>query len=258
MIKDLYANYEEDGDSVIELTGVKDIHYELIHESIEEQVDDPFVTQVNFMEEYFESVEKQKKINGENPEIAEELRKDCFEFCKEVILLIDQKYGLDVEDTSLDELGDDGIKNLSIALYEFFVTNYPKNIKKFFIKYINTHIDDIANILSEFKSKTDVVTVSLKEKLKDEKEALILSNLKKVIEYVDSLDIDGMEILSVYNQDRWDVYTITEAIQNMILGDGFTHRFFYPLMTEYDDKNYEAVFNGITSGLLNKFMKDYD
>jgi hypothetical protein len=256
MLKDLYEKYEEDSDSEIELTGVKDVHYELIHESIADQVKDPFVTQVNFMEEYFDSIDQQKKINGENPEIAEELRQDTVTFCKEVIAMINEKFQLDIEESSLDELSDDNIKNFAMALYEFFITNYPKNIKKFFIKYIIAHIDDIANVLSEFKNKTDVVTTSLKEKLKDERQAIIMSNLKKVVEYIDSLDLDGMELLSVFNQDRWDVYTLTEAMEDMLIGDTFVHTFFYPLMGEYDDENHENVMNGIASGLLNKFMKE--
>ena len=102
---------------------------------------------------------------------------------------------------------------------------------------------DIANSLDHLKDRNDVVTNSLKNKLQDDRAVLILSNLKTVIEHIDTLDISGLDILGVYNPERYEIYVLSEAIQDCLISDSF------------EDDNYTNIYLAIESGLLKKFKK---
>ena len=251
----IYEDYEVDSEEAIELPDIRAMHYELINESIKEQIEDPFESKSNFVEEYFETVDKQLELNGENPEVFSNLKNDVETFCNEVINMIDAKYNLDanIEDLELEDL-----KNLTLSLYSFFIVKYPKNIKKFFVKYIIANKDTIADALSSYNSKSDSVSISLKEKMSDPKIALILSHLRAVIEYIDSLDLNALDLMAVFNPERYDVYIITNAINDMVIGENFTHSFFYPLVNESEDDNFDNVFLSIEYSLMKKYNKSMD
>lgn len=255
MLADLHEDYEIDNDELIELPQIKEMHYELINESIQEQVDDPFESKTNFIDTYFELIESQLESNGENPEVSESIKNDAIQFCLEIVKKIDGKYNIDVDMDTLEEKSLEDIKAFTYSLYDFFLIHYPKNLKKFFVKYIVSHMDDIANSLDHLKDRNDVVTNSLKNKLQDDRAVLILSNLKTVIEHIDTLDISGLDILGVYNPERYEIYVLSEAIQDCLISDSFAHSFFYPLVGDFEDDNYTNIYLAIESGLLKKFKK---
>lgn len=258
MLMEISEEYEVDNDSLILIPNISSIHYELINELIVEQVEDPFMSKTNYLQEYFDSVGEQMDENGENPEIAVALRNDAFDFCVEVIQLIDKKYELDIDLDSLKDLPLPKVKNIAFALYSFFIVNYEKNIKKFFVKFINKNKDILYDAVSNNKDRNDVFTNSMKNKIADEKMAIILSNLKTVINYIIDLDLDGMELISNFNPERYDIYTITEAIEDFIITEsGFTNNFFYPLKEDTATNVYTRIFSAIQASLIKKYKKEW-
>jgi hypothetical protein len=256
MITDLLEDVEIDNDELIELPELKALHSDLIDESIKEQIDDPFESNVNFVDEYFSIFDKQIDNAEENPDLREQLESDAKRFCEEVLNMIDDKYELGIDDDeTLGEMNLEQIKDLTYAVYDFFVIHYPKNIKKFFVKYIIQNIDTIDEALSSLRNKNDVMTNSMKTKLVDERAAAIVANLRTVIGYIDDLDLKGMDVLAYFNPDRYEIYVLTNAIQDMVISENFVRGFFKVLNSEYEDGHFTEVYISIKSGLIKKFKK---
>lgn len=255
MLSQYEEDYELDNDELMELPELRGLHAELIDEEIKEQVENPFESKINFLDDYFEDYDVLYEQYEENPDMMNTLNSDATNFCLEVINLIDEKYGLDVDEESLSELGIDKLKAITYSLYEFFVVNYSKNLKKFFVKYIMNNSEEIYNVLSNVQSKNDVFTVSYKQKLSDEKIAVILSNLKTVIEYVNSLDLEPLEVMDIYNPERYDIFQITSLITDGTLNGDFTAKFFEPLVYSNSSEDYIDMFSSIEGGLIKKFRK---
>ena len=255
MLADLYDDFEVDNGEILEIPELKNAHRELIDESIKEQINDPFDSTANFVDEFFTMVEKQLEKDSDNPDLQEEVTSDARRFCIEVIGMIDDKYNIDADTDTLEQMDFEDLKNLTYGLYDFFIVHYSKNLKKFFIKYIIQNIDTISEALQGYKDTNDVTTNSLKSKLTDERAAIIISRLRTVINYIDDLDIDGSELLGYFNPERYDIYILNVAIEEMTIGDDFVRKFFKTVVDEYEDDHYTEVFLSIQSGLIKKFKK---
>lgn len=255
MLTDLVDNYEVDNDELIELPQLKGLHYELINENIRDQIEDPTESRVNFIDQYFLSVENELNDNEENIELVQNLKADVVKFCLEVITLLDDKYNLNIDRDAIEDLNLEKMKSLTYALYEFFVIKYVKNLKKFYIKYIMSHLDDICNVFASEQEPNDIMYYSFKEKLKDPRAVTILVNLDKVIEYINTLDIDGMDLIGYYNPERYDIYIISEAMQDLLISETFVDAFIEPMNDKYDETIFTRVKLSIESSLLKKFKK---
>ncbi len=258
MLTDLYNSFEVDNDSMMELPELSSLHNELISESILDQIENPFESRVNFVDEYFNTVNKQMELNDENPETYAAITSEAIAFCMDVLKLIDKKFELDLDDESLLDKGLEEIKTLTYAAYEFFVIHYFKNLKKFFVKYITMHLDDINDIIGDNKDRNDVVTNAMKIKVDDPRMVNVLSNLKTVINYIDSLELDGSDILDVFNQDKYEIFVLNSAIGNSLISPNFGTKFFAPVTKDYFDDAFSDIFLSIQSSLMRKFVKIED
>lgn len=247
--------YDIDNDEIQELPELRSLHAELINEEISEQVEDPFVSKVNFLDDYFDEYDDLMEQYDENPDMVAKLVDDATAFCNEVLKLIDEKYNLDLDDDALAEYGIEKLKAVTYSLYDFFIINYTKNLKKFFVKYIIKNAEEICNVLNDVRDKTDVTTVSFKQKLNNEHVAVILSNLRTVIEYVNSLDLEPLEVMDIYNPERYDVYQISTMITDGVLNGDFVSKFFEPIIVQDTSEDYIEIFSSIEGNLLKKFKK---
>ena len=141
MITDILDDFEVDDGELVELPELEATHRELIDGSIREQIQNPFDSSVNFVDEYFTELDRQMTNSEENPDLKSQVVTDGMKFCQEVIELIDTRYGLDIDDDTVEEMSLEDVRALCYALYDFFVVHYPKNIKKFFIKICNNIIN---------------------------------------------------------------------------------------------------------------------
>ena len=251
----LDEDYEIDTDELVELPELEATHRELIDESIKEQIEDPFESSVNFVDEYFTELEKQIERCDENPDLKAQIITDGKKFCQEVIKMVDAKYSLDIDDETIEEMDLESLMQLTYGIYDFFVVHYPKNLKKFFIKYIIQNIDVINEALMGSRDVNDVMVNSLKTKLNDERAARIIANLRTVIDYIDDLDLDGLEVLGYYNPERYDIYVLTNAIHDMTISENFVRGFFQVLTNSYEDDHYTEIYIAIESGLIKKFKR---
>lgn len=247
--------YDIDNDELMELPELRSLHAELINEEIAEQVEDPFQNKVNFLDDYFDEYDDLMEQYDENPDMVNKLVSDATEFCNEVLKLIDEKYGLDIDEEQVSDFGIDKLKAVTYSLYDFFVINYTKNLKKFFVKYIIKNKEEICNVLADARDRADVTTTSFKQKLNSEDIAVILSNLRTVIEYVNSLDLEPLEMMDIYNPERYDVYQINELISEGILNGDFVSKFFEPIIYQDTSEDYIEIFSSIEGSLLKKFKK---
>ena len=255
MLSQYEEDYELDNDELMELPELRGLHYELINEEIAEQVENPFESRINFLDDYFDEYDDLVEQYEENPDMMSILKTDAHAFCCSVIKLIEEKFNLDIDDENINDLGIDKLRSITYALYEFFVVNYSKNLKKFFVKYIIKNSNEIYNVLSNVQEKQDVVTASYKQKLTDEKIAVILSNLKAVIEYVNSLDLEPLEVMDIYNPERYDIYQLTALVTEGTMNGDFTSKFFEPLVYSNSSEDYIDMFSAIEGGLIKKFKK---
>lgn len=257
----MYDNVFEDGldmdgaDDLIKLPNIKGIHYELINENIRDQIENPFENQINFLDEYVTEVRKELENNEENPDVVSAIKNDEWNFCIEIMQLISDKFNLDFDVDESDEIGLDRLIGITQSAYNFFVVNYAKNLKKFFIKFIKQNYKDIGKVLSEYKNNQDVTTSSLKSKINDEDKVVILAQLHSAIDYIISLELPGLDIMSYYNQDKYDIYILTEAMTDGIIGEDFGPQFMAPITETNNDDYFDSVYLGIQSGLIEKFMK---
>ena len=118
-----------------------------------------------------------------------------------------------------------------------------------------SHLDDICNVFKSEQEPNDIMYYSFKEKLKDPRAVTILVNLDKVIEYINTLDIDGMDLIAYYNPERYDIYIISEAMQDLLISETFVDAFIEPMNDKYDETIFTRVKLSIESSLLKKFKK---
>lgn len=248
-------DYDIDNDELQELPELKSLHSELINEEITEQVENPFLNKINFLDEYFDEYDDLVEQYDENPDMMNKLESDAKDFCGEVLNLIDKKFNLDLDEDIVSGYSVDEIRSITYSLYDFFIVSYVKNLKKFFVKYIVKNKDDIYSVLSEVKDRNDVMTVSYKQKLNNEEVAVIVSNLRTVIEYINSLDLEPLQLLDIYNPERYDVYQITALISEGTLTGDFVSKFLEPVIYQDTSEDYIEIFTSIEGGLIKKFRK---
>lgn len=256
MLTEINEDYEYDREDAAELPNIEMIHTELIDELILDQVDDPFVSKTDYVTEYFDIISQQKEVNGNNPDVQYNLDMDAKKFCTEVIKLIDDKYDLDIDFERLDEYNLEQLHNVTEALYRFFVLQYGKNVKKFFVKFINKNITILYDAISSQSDRNDVITNSMKSKIRDSKVAIIISNLSSVIDYIIDLDLNGFDMLSLYNPDKYDIYILTELMTDFILPEDKFGLKFFDIVKDQSNEYYTDIYVAIESSLIKKFKKE--
>lgn len=255
MIKAISDEYEDAPDGFISLPEITDLQEELIDENIKEQIANPFQTEVDFVEVFEDNCEKTLQQYDNDIDVNNQLKTLKKDFFLKVLALIDIKYGLEIDYDALSEKSFDYVQDLTEAAYEFFITKYPKNIKKFFTNYILEHKADIGELFENEKHKKDVSSISLRHKYEDANVALILANLTEVIGYISNLRLQTLDIMGEFNPERSAIFIITEAIQDFIITGDFVDAFMEPLMTDKQDEYYDSLIIGIQNVIGKKSKK---
>lgn len=257
MLTDINEDYEYDTEDPAILPTIGMLHTELIDELILDQVDDPFVSKTDYVTEYFDLLKEQIEQNEDNPELQLSLTNDAKNFCIEVIKLIDSKYELGIDIETLQEQDDlEKLEAGTEALYKFFVLKYASNVKKFFVKFINKNVSILYDAISSSSERNDVITNSMKSKLKDEKVAVIVSNLSTIIDYITELDLNGFDILSVYNQEKYTIYVLTNLMSEFIIPEDKFGLKFFDVIKDQSNENYTDIFVDIQDSLIKKYKKE--
>lgn len=224
---------------------VSDMHYELIIESIMEQLSEPFNTSYknnNFLKMYEEKYNLISSI-FENEETKIKLKSVREETYLKVITSIEKHFKFEI---NKDEIN---IYDTGKCLYEFFIINYYKSMIKFFINFINKNKKDI---IEYFKNNTtkDVSTSNLKKFIKDKNLIIILLNIPNII----------IKYIKSYNMDYNFLKYIIDFESNSIY-DEINNIFFNKDIIKYTDNLFDIFFQPIfqkEDGYTNIIIDVYD
>lgn len=243
-------DFEEDRDEYILIPSIKDLHVELIEESIKDQINNGFGSSANFVEAFSEEIAKSLESNLDE-DVRKNIEIEAERFYCSVIDMVDSKFKLDVDLDQIAGYRYDTIQEITEALYQFFIIDYAKNIKKFYVKYI-TENQDMLGEQFELNKRKDVSTISFKKKIVSRNIAIILSNINSVIEYINDLDIDPSEFISYFNNERYEVRVISDAIDNFYITGNFVPYFLSEMDESYQGDEYDTILLNIQNSLYKK------
>lgn len=217
----LFYDDEFEPSSAIEInTLLGELPFELIKESIVEQIDDPASSSTNYINVILDKCEIFKSQYSMNEEALQELNDNLIDFCTFVLNSIDRKFDLGLDINTVAAYSD--IAEVTQALYKYFVLRYTKNITKFFTNFIFKNKKMLTASYSD-KSKKDVSTLAFKKKIKNSDDLCILANLPSIIKFIMDLDIDSEEFISLSaKEDNYEA-----SIVKRLVGDGTIMNNFY-------------------------------
>jgi len=201
-------------------TLMAELPFDLIKESILEQIDDPVNSSTNYIDIIIDKCEVYKEEYKDNEELINELNKKLTDFFIFIMENINNKFnlGLDIDTISLYtnavEIGE--------SIYKYFILRYTKNITKFFTKYIFKHKTEICEYYSDANNqKKDVSTLAYKKQIKNQEDLCILTNLSSIIKYIITLEIEPDEFIELSaGHDNYDATVIKNLISSgKLIGD---------------------------------------
>lgn len=233
----MLQDFEEISEVEVDET-MNDMHYELIIESIMEQLNEPFNTYKynNFLKIYEEKYNLISSVY-ENEDVISKLRIVREETYLNIILYIERYFGFEL---NKDEIN---IYDVGRCLYEFFVIGYYKSMVKFFINFINKNKKSIAEYYKNNSIK-DVSTSNLRKRTKDKNMIIILLHIQEILlEYVKSYNMDHTFLKYITDFEDSPIYDEIDNIFNngeiVNYNDNLFNTFFKPLFNK--DDGYTSV-----------------
>ncbi len=212
---------------------IDDMHYELIIESIMEQLNEPFNAYKynNFLKIYEEKYNLIANIY-DNEEVISRLREVREETYLKIITSIEEYFGFEIDKEEID------IYAVGKCLYEFFIINYYKSMVKFFINFINKNKKEIAEYFKNNSTK-DVSTSNLKRTIKDKNMVIVLLHIQDILlKYIKSYNMDYRFLKYIIDYEDNPVYDEINNIffnENVIkYNENLFDIFFRPLFKKED------------------------
>ena len=234
-------DFEVLGDSVIEVSPLKDLSQELLDEFISIQIKEPFEMRTNFVENFTDEVDLLAINNGDDEDYVKQIRDEANEFYLTIIHKIEDQFRLDIDPDVIDALDRHGIQNVCEALYEFFTVNYTKNVAKYLARVTLGNVDVILDELANNEKTKDVSTMALKQKVDDEVFATLLAN------------IEPIDMMQYFNQDNFDVSVIRYCIEEHVINGNFRK----PFLDLIFDNDQDYVYDGIVADVYQYFLQQY-
>lgn len=229
-------------------TLLAELPFDLIKESIIEQINDPMSTDTDYIEVIIDKCDVFKKMYENDPDIIREIDLNLHDFITFVIQRINDRFdlGLDIEGILLD--GD--LVETSSALYEYFIVRYKKNIIKFFTNFIMDHRKILYDEFND-TNKKDVSTLAYKKQIKSKEDLVIITNLNSIINYIIDLNVDPIVFISYSaSMDNYEAGIITNMISNNRLVGNFISDYFNACIDEHD-----YLFDDIQTDIKTRILK---
>lgn len=246
-------DFEVLGDSVIEVSPLKDLSQELLDEFISIQIKEPFEMRTNFVENFTDEVDLLAINNGDDEDYVKQLRDEANEFYLTIIHKIEDQFRLDIDPDVIDALDRHGIQNVCEALYEFFTVNYTKNVAKYLARVTLGNVDVILDELANNEKAKDVSTMALKQKVDDEVFATLLANINLVVSIAKDINIEPIDMMQYFNQDNFDVSVIRYCIEEHVINGNFRK----PFLDLIFDNDQDYVYDGIVADVYQYFLQQY-
>ena len=246
-------DFEVLGDSVIEVSPLKDLSQELLDEFISIQIKEPFEMRTNFVENFTDEVDLLAINNGDDEDYVKQIRDEANEFYLTIIHKIEDQFRLDIDPDVIDALARHGIQNVCEALYEFFTVNYTKNVAKYLARVTLGNVDVILDELANNEKAKDVSTMALKQKVDDEVFATLLANINLVVSIAKDINIEPIDMMQYFNQDNFDVSVIRYCIEEHVINGNFRK----PFLDLIFDNDQDYVYDGIVADVYQYFLQQY-
>lgn len=246
-------DFEVLGDSVIEVSPLKDLSQELLDEFISIQIKEPFEMRTNFVENFTDEVDLLGINNGDDEDYVKQIRDEANEFYLTIIHKIEDQFRLDIDPDVIDALDRHGIQNVCEALYEFFTVNYTKNVAKYLARVTLGNVDVILDELANNEKAKDVSTMALKQKVDDEVFATLLANINLVLSIAKDINIEPIVMMQYFNQDNFDVSVIRYCIEEHVINGNFRK----PFLDLIFDNDQDYVYDGIVADVYQYFLQQY-
>lgn len=228
---------------------LSELPFDVIKESIKEQIEDPLSTNVDFLNSIYEKCSLYREEFSDDGDSIRQLYEAQSDFAVFVIREIDKKFNLSVSISEMMSVDD--VVEMSVVLYNYFILRYRKNITKFVSKFIRFNKKSIVDKYENLNKK-DVTTLALKKNIKNKDDLTIITNLPSIIKYIFSLDIDPSEfIMYSTNSDSYEATYIINLMQEGTLAGDFVDR--YTRLCFYDhDYLIDEIHTDIKMKLLKK------
>lgn len=246
-------DFEVLGDSVIEVSPLKDLSQELLDEFISIQIKEPFEMRTNFVENFTDEVDLLAINNGDDEDYVKQIRDEANEFYLTIIHKIEDQFRLDIDPDVIDALDRHGIQNVCEALYEFFTVNYTKNVAKYLARVTLGNVDVILDELANNEKAKDVSTMALKQKVDDEVFATLLANINLVVSIAKDINIEPIDMMQYFNQDNFDVSVIRYCIEEHVINGNFRK----PFLDLVFNNDQDYVYDGIVADVYQYFLQQY-
>ena len=209
-----------------------EVPFDLIRESIIEQINDPMVTKVNYIDIITDKVSIYRNQFEGNAEAISEINTAIRDFFEFLMTELNKKFdlGLDIEAIITGE----NVEEVGTSLYKYFILRYNKNITRFITKYIFKNKKFIFEKYGD-KTKKDVSTLAFKKQIKNKEDLVILTNLPSIIDDIIKSDISNEEFLRYsISSDSYEAYIISGLMQNSKLIGDFVDSYLEPCISKHD------------------------
>lgn len=197
-----------------------ELPFDLLKESIREQIADPVSTTTNYIDIIIDKCSIYKDQFEDDENLVNEIDQNLSEFFTFILQEIDAKFELGLDIGYIDNRS---IVEVGSALYKYFILRYSKNITKFITKFIFKHKKMFHSEFSGDKNDKDVSTLAYKKQLKNPEDLCIIAHLSDIIKYIVSLDIEPLEFIELTtNDDNYEASIIRQLINSGAIIGNFT------------------------------------
>jgi len=209
-----------------------DLPFDLLKENLRYQIKDPLATNVNYIENAIDKFRVLRETYSENADAIRNINSLTVNFFAFIIKQIDEQFDLDIDVDFSDvqetvEVGE--------ALYNFLILRYKKNITKFIYRFIKKNKKRLVEEFEGQYKKKDVTSISLKKKIKNKDDVLIISNLPSIIKYIMNLEIEPLDFIEYATKSELyeGNYLSNMILQGKLIGN-FVHEYVNLINEDYD------------------------
>lgn len=174
---------------------IDDVPVDIMMDNIRDQINIPqqqtdYLTPVmDMLQEMLEAADKKEDLDESN-----DIKDYIHQISVDIIELVCDKFDITIE---YEEIDGDTVKELAMALYEFFILEFIDNVARFFYRYIKRNKATLSENLMDDNEKKDSTTIANKKKIKDKELLAINNNLPAVINSIIELDTDELEFIEL-------------------------------------------------------------
>lgn len=228
-----------------------DLPFDLIMANISEQIDDPMINHVNYVDTIIDKCELCKESLSHDPESISKIDSELTKFFIEIMNKLNAKFNLCIDVNELATYND--IAKVGRVLYEYFIIRYTKNISKYVINYIKHHKSEFIDYYGD-KVQKDVTTLAHKKNVDNPDDLIIISNLASIVNYILTLDIEPYEFVDLSGgKNNFNCATIKELINNNLLIGDFVEPYISISLNEHDYL-VDEILTDIKSKLIKKLQ----